>query len=40
VALLEAIQRYAAAHHLQVKDALDRLVRTGLAYEGEEVHGG
>jgi hypothetical protein len=35
--LWEAIQAFAASHHLQVKDALDRLVRKGLAAHGEGV---
>jgi hypothetical protein len=37
VDLLEAIQAFAASHHLQVKDALDLLVRKSLAAHGEGV---
>jgi hypothetical protein len=34
---LEAIQAFAASRHVQVKDALDLLVRTGLAAHGKAV---
>jgi hypothetical protein len=38
--LWEAIQAFAASHHLRVKDALDLLIRKGLAAHGEGVRAG
>jgi hypothetical protein len=39
VDLLDTLQRYAAAHHLEIKAALDLALRTFFAQAGEGVHG-